>query len=94
MISGNCNGNLIDEDAKWVQLGATDPDFGCWDPMLYKDGNQHAHSCRNISELVVHAWDVLKEQNLCQALFARLDLSQVATSDLIANKEAVSTQRK
>ena len=53
-VSGNEDGNMIDEDAEWMPLEATDTNFGHWDRTLYKDDNR-ANFCRHFGEGVVYA---------------------------------------
>ena len=92
-ISGNGDGNMIDEDAEWVPLESTHPDFGRWDRSKYKDDNRSDFN-RNYGEIVVYAWDTWDNNDFLKTVFARLDLSQAATVDSTATTEAVSNNKK
>ena len=92
-VSGNGDGNLIDEDTEWVQLETTDPNYGRWDRALYKDDNR-ADFCRHFGEVIAYVWDEWDRNDFLKSVFARLDLSQAATVDSTADTEVVSRKRK
>ena len=68
-VSGNGDGNLIDEDTEWVQLETTDPNYSRWDRALYKDDNR-ADFCRHFGEVIAYVWDEWDRNDFLKSVFA------------------------
>ena len=92
-LSGNGEGDLMNEDEEWVTRDATDPNFGSWCPTMYKDDNRKDF-LGNFGEEILYAWLLFDQNEIRQSVLATLYNKQAATVDGVPATDEPASHRK
>ena len=80
------NRNLVDEDAEWITLDATDANIGAYTRNLYKDDNRKDFLSQYGPE-ILYAWKLFDINEIRQSVLSTLDGTQAATVDGVPETE-------